>query len=230
MTARDSGPAHPFVPFADGLVAAAALGELAATSPGVDGGSIAVFAVFVGIAAAVFGRARYLAPVAGFFYSAIGLLACIPVVAEFLRGTPCDTAPPALRYAIFALLTVLAGLGMFAAVVTTGIAPKFGLRWFGAVELLTAATSPFGIDALPDPVPLSTMILLAMPLGWLAARRSDAVLDGGTSALAAVAILVAAFAPQCADSADTDGIVMVLVFGATFAVASAIGASVRTRR
>ncbi|WP_410876056.1 hypothetical protein [Nocardia sp. A7] len=227
---RTSGAAHPFLPFADGLVAAAAIGELAATSPGIDGGSIAVFAVFVGIAAALFARARYLAPVADFFYSAVGLLACIPVAAEFLRGTSCDSAPAALRYAVFALLSVLAGLGFFAAVVTTGIAPKFGLRWFGAVELLTAATSPFGIDALPDPVPLSVLILLAMPLGWLAARRSNAVLDGGTSALAAVAILVAAFAPRCEDSANTNGIVMVMVFGATFAVASAIGVSTRTRR
>jgi hypothetical protein len=221
---------RPFVPFADGLVAAAAFGELASASSGVDPGSIAVFAVFVGIAAAVLARASYLTPVAGFFYSAVGVLACIPVAAEFLRGTPCDAAPAVLRYAVFALLLVLAGLGFFAAVVTGGIAPKFGLRWFGAVELLTAATSPFGIDALPNPVPVSVMILIAMPLGWFAAHRSRAVLDGGTSALAAVAILIAAFAPQCGDRANTNGIVMVSVFVATFAGASAIGASTRTRR
>ncbi|MEV4154917.1 hypothetical protein AB0J48_18025 [Nocardia salmonicida] len=226
----NSESSRPLVPFADGLVAAAAFGELASSSSEVDSSSIAVFAVFVGIAAAVFARASYLMPVGDFFYSAVGVLACIPVAAEFLRGTPCDTAPAALRYSVFALLLVLAGLGFFAAVVTGGIAPKFGLRWFGAVELLTAATSPFGIDALPNPVPLSVMILIAMPLGWFAAHRTKAVLDGGTSALAAVAILIAAFAPQCGDNANTKGIVMVLVFMATFAGASAIGAGTRTRR
>lgn len=226
---KSSNVASPFHPLVDGVVAAVALGELAAMSPGIDSGSVAVFAVFVGIAAAVLARAHYLAPIADIFYSAIGVIACIPAAAEFLRGAACDTTPTGLRYAIFALLAVLAGLGVFAAAVSTGVAPKFGLRWFGAIELLTAASAPWGTEKSPHYVLLSAMILLAMPLGWLAARRSEAVLDGATSALAAAAILLAAFAPRCAEAADTDGIVLVVVFGVTFAAATAIGARIRTR-
>ncbi|MGW4365729.1 hypothetical protein ACWEKT_08790 [Nocardia takedensis] len=227
MSANDT-PSR-LVPFADGMVAAVAFGQMASTAPGVDTASVAIFAVFVGIAAAVLARASYLSTVADLFYSTVGLLACLSASAEFLRGTACDTAPDALRYAVFALLLVLAGMGAFAAVTSGQFTLKFGLRWFGAIELVTAATA-WGTAGSGGPAALGLLTLMAMPLGLLAVWQPRFVFDGLLSALAAVAIVLAAFAPRCGADADTDGIVLIFVFGATFLVLSAIGASVRTRR
>lgn len=225
---RDDRPSA-LLPFADGMVAAAALGELAAGASDVDPGSVAILAVFAGIAAAVFTRASYLSRVADVFYTGIGVLACVPVAAAFLRGTPCDSTPAALRYGVFLLLLVLAALGFFAGVTVLGFSPRFGLRWFGALELLTAATT-FGTGELPrSPLPLIVLIALAMALGGAAAIRPGTVVDGGASLLAAGAILAAVLAPSCDSGPTANGLVLVLVFTATFFTVAAIARGVRTR-
>ena len=231
MTSRGVGAdrATSFLPFADGMVAAAALGELAAATPEVDAGSVAILAVFAGIAAAVLARASYLSGVADFFYSGVGLLACVPVTIDFVRGGPCDTASAGLRYSMFALLLALAAVGVFAGVVRLGFSVKFGLRWFGALEILTVATSA-GIEPLAhSPVPIAVIIAFALPLGFAAAVRPGTTLDGVNSLIAAGAIVLAVLLPTCGAESNANGLVLVLVFTATFFVASAIGRRIRTR-
>ncbi|CAM3054126.1 hypothetical protein [Skermania piniformis] len=216
-----------FGPFICGLMGAVALGALASTMAA-DPAETAVLAIGMGIAAATFGSAAYLRTVAQWFYSALGVIAAIPVAISFLQDSQCSTASPALRYAVFALLFLLAALGFGLAAVAGKLSSAVGLGWFGALEILTFMTSPLAVDVLGDTaIPLALMVLVAAPFGALAAYQPEAVLAVAGTLIAIEEIGAAQLPTTCGTSGNSSGIVLIIVFTITYAAVRAVARKVR---
>ena len=212
-------------PFVEGLVAAAAFGALTSGSGSTSSGVVMV-AVGMGIAAAVFAAGGdWLRPVASVLYSGLGIIAFVPGALTFARGGACGQGVPGpLRWSVLALLIAVAAITFAAGIFTLRRPPRpaIGLALFGALQILvTAATFITGSATSPEMIALAMMVPGAFALGWFAVTATDAVLAVAGAAIAMQSIYAASTDTMCG-TGNATGIVVILLYGATYFAARAV--------
>lgn len=234
VTGRISKQDTVIGPFVEGLVGAAAFGAMVSTAGFVDSGTVMV-AIGMGIAAAVFAMGGlWLRPVAAILYSGLGVVAFIPGVAAFLRGGVCGHgAPVALRITALVLLVSVALITFAAGILTLRRPPHasaIGLSLFGALQILmSAVTFLTGSGTSIEMLALAVMVPGAFALGWFVVKATNAVLGVGGAAFAMQSIYAAATDTVCG-SANASGIVMILLYCATYFAARAVTGPFARRR
>jgi hypothetical protein len=219
--------------FVQGLVAAVALGELTSSGGGTVTGTVPL-AIGLGVAAAVFAVAGpWLAQLAGWFYSVVGIVAFIPTAIEFVRSSGClHGPPPVLRFLTVALLTLVALTALAASALSFRRIPAAatGLALFGALQtLITAGTFIAGQGGSQNGVAIAVLVPGSALLGWFVVRATDAVLGVAGVALGLQSIYAAAIDPGCG-GANFTGVVLIVVFCGAYFATRAVAAPFAGRR
>lgn len=197
------------------------MGSLTSAGGGTLNGVVPV-AIAMGIAAAVFAVAGWLETVAVWFYSVLGIVAFIPTAAQFVRSDGClPGPPPALRFAVVALLIAITLVTFFASALTMPrmTALSMGLSLFAALEILVAgAILVSGAGTSHNALVAVALIPASAVLGWAVVRAGEVVQAVGAAALGMQAIFAAAVvAPGCGDANYSGAVLIVVFIGAYFA-------------
>lgn len=215
--------AKPYGPFVQGLIGAVAMGSLLSGTGGTVAEAMPV-AAGMGLLAAVFASAQWLHRVAGFFYSALGVIASFPTMARFVGADGCIGFPPTgFRYAALASLIVIGALAAFASAVFRGRLPAAaGLAFYGAVEILVTAASLLADGRyVGDWIAMSVMVLLAPVLGWLVVAAPDGVLAVAGVAFGMSAIYADSIGSSCG-AANVSGAALIVMFVITYVLCRAV--------
>lgn len=212
-------------PFTEGLLAAVAISAMSSSAAGgVD--DVVPIAIGLGIVAAVFGIAGdWLSGIARWCYSAIALVAFIPAAVHFVRSNGClPGPPPSVRFAVVALMVIIASLMVAASVLTMHAVPASGTgtALYGGLEILvTAGTFIAGGGGPPQWAAVATMIPLSAVLGWFLVRATDTVVAVAGAAFGMQSLYAAAADSTCG-APNYSGVVLIIVFGGAYFAARAV--------
>lgn len=207
-------------PFVQGLVGAVALGSMSSAAGGQTQNAVTL-AMGFGLLAAVLAVAGWLSWWAGFFYSALGVVAFLAAGIAFVQADGCVGLPPSgFRVVTLALLIVVAGISLLAGFLWLGkgLSPALGLGVFGALEILITA-SMFVTSARSGAEWLAMALLIpgAAALGWFAGRATDIVLSVAGVAVGMQSIYSAALGSNCG-IVNYSGAVLIVGFCVTYFV------------
>lgn len=179
----------------------------------------------MGLVAAFSALGKGLHAVAGFFYSALGVIASIPTIARFVSAARCTGYPPVgFRIASLVLLVLIFGISAFASGIFRGGLPEAatGLAFYGAVGILVTSASFLADGGYSgDWIAMAVMVLGAGLLGWFVVAASTAVLAVAGVAFGMRGIYASSLASGC-QTANFSGAALIVMFCIAYFVCRAV--------